>query len=167
MFGRRWFPDGRGWTLAMTIAALAAASLCATGAAMAGSGGGCIRVDVDQPVRLPDGNVYPAGVLTLCDTAALSPVATLHKTYVNGQPIGILISRRRANETKDTEPPTVVFQRDRGTLDLVGYSLPAPRRRGGVTYVLSARMDMPSQEVQQASSTGLSGSLVVLAASAR
>lgn len=166
MFGRRWFPESRGRTLAMTIAALAAASLCATGAAMADSGGGCIRVDVDQPVRLPDGNVYPAGVLTLCDTAALSPVATLHKTYVNGQPIGILVSHRRANETKASEPPTVVFHRYRGILDLVGYSLPKPRR-SGVTYVLSASMDMPSQEVQQASSGGLSGSLVVLAASAR
>jgi hypothetical protein len=165
MFGRRWFPDGRGRTLAMTIAALAAASLCVTGAAIAGSGGGCIRVDVDQPVRLPDGKVYPAGVLTLCDTAALSPVATLHKTYVNGQPIGILVSRKRANETKASEPPVVVFQRDRGALDLVGYVLPASRR-SGVTYVLNAGL-MPSEEVHQASSTGLSGSLVVLAASAR
>jgi hypothetical protein len=166
MFGRRWFPEGRGRTLAMGIAALAAASLCATGAAMAGSGGGCIHVDLYEPIRLPDGSVYPAGVLTLCDTAALSPVATLHKTYVNGQPIGILISRRKANETKGSEPPTVVFRRDHGALDLVGYALPGPRR-GGVTYVLNARLDMPSQEVQQASSTGLSGSLVVLAATAR
>ncbi|MBZ5638327.1 MAG: hypothetical protein LAO51_06160 [Acidobacteriia bacterium] len=166
MFERRWFPDARGRTLAIAIAALAAASLLTTGAASAGSGGGCIRVDVDQPVRLPDGNVYPAGVLTLCDTAELSPVATLHKTYVNGRPIGILVSRRRANETKGAEPPVVVFQRDRGALDLVGYVLPAPRR-SGVTYVLSASVDMPLEGDHLASSSGLSGSLVVLAAGMR
>ena len=166
MYGRRWFPDGRGRTLAMAIAALAGASLFATGAAVAGPGSGCIRVDVFEPVRLPDGNVYPAGVLTLCDTAALSPVATLHKTYVNGRPIGILVSRKRANEKKGDEPPVVVFQRDRGALDLVGYTLPVPRRNG-VTYWLNANLEMPSDEHRAAASAGLASSLVVLAASAR
>jgi hypothetical protein len=166
MLRRRLIPEGGGRTLAITIAALAAASLFATGAATAGSGSGCIRVNVDQPVHLPDGNTYPAGVLTLCDTAALSPVATLHKTYVNGRPIAILVSRRRANETKSDAPPVVVFQRDAGTLDLVGYTLPSPRR-SGVTYVLSARMDMPYGEVRAAASSGIPGSLVVLTASAR
>jgi hypothetical protein len=166
MLRRRWLPDGRGRTLAVAIAALAGASLFATGAAAAGSGSGCIRVDVVQPVRLPDGNVYPAGVLTLCDTAALSPVATLHKTYVNGRPIGILVSRKRANETRGNQPPVVVFQRDGGTLDLLGYTLPVPRR-SGVTFVLNAKMDMSSGDVLAASSGGFAGSLVVLAASAR
>ncbi len=166
MLRRRWFPEGRGRTLAMAVAALAGASLFATGAAVAGSGSGCIRVDLVEPVRLPDGNVYPAGALTLCDTVALSPVATLHKTYVNGRPIAILVSRKRANETKSNEPPSVVFQRSDGALDLVGYTLPSPRR-SGVTYLLNANLQMPSDESRVAASGGLSGSLVVLAASAR
>jgi hypothetical protein len=165
MYGRRWFPDGRGRTLAMAIAALAGASLFSTGAAVAGSGSGCIRVDVGEPVRLPDGNVYPAGVLTLCDTAALSPVATLHKTYVNGRPIGILVSRKRTNEKKSDDPPVVVFQRGGGALDLVGYTLPSPRR-SGVTYLLNANLEMPSDELR-AAAAGFLSSLVVLAASAR
>jgi hypothetical protein len=149
----------------MTFAALAAASLFTTGSAVAGSSSGCIHVDVSLPVHLPDGNTYPAGVLTLCDTAALSPVATLHKTYVNGRPVGILLSRRRANETRGDALPVVVFQSDGGTLDLVGYTLPSARR--GVTYALNARAEMPTGEVRAAASSGLSGALVVLAASAR
>ena len=166
MLGRRWIPESRGRTLAMTFAALVAASLFTTGSAVAGSSSGCIHVDVSLPVHLPDGNTYPAGVLTLCDTAALSPVATLHKTYVNGRPIGILVSRRRANETRGDAPPVVVFQSDGGTLDLVGYTLPSPRR--GVVYELSARAEMPTGEVRvAAASSGPSGALVVLAASAR
>jgi hypothetical protein len=165
MLGRRWIPEGRGRTLAMTFAALAAASLFTTGSAVAGSGSGCIHVDVSLPVHLPDGNTYPAGVLTLCDTAALSPVATLHKTYVNGRPIGILVSRRRANEAPSDDRPSVLFQSDGSTLDLVGYTLPSARR--GVTYALNARAEMPTDELRAAASSGLSGALVVLAASAR
>ena len=166
MLGRRWIPESRGRTLAMTFAALAAASLFTTGSAVAGSSSGCIHVDVSLPVHLPDGNTYPAGVLTLCNTAALSPVATLHKTYVNGRPVGILVSRRRANEAPSDDPPSVLFQSDGSTLDLVGYTLPSARR--GVTYALNARAEMPTGEVRvAAASSGPSGALVVLAASAR
>ena len=166
MYERRTNPVNWGQTLAMTFAALAAASLFAISVASAGDRGSCIRVHVDQPVRLPDGNVYPSGVLTLCDSMTLSPVATLHKTYVNGRPVGMLVSRRRSNETRSDTPPAVVFQRIGGTLDLVGYVLPAPRRNG-ITYVLNAGLEMPAGEVRAEAPGGSSDSLVVLTASAR
>ncbi len=165
MLARRWIPDGRGRTLAMAFAALAAASLFTAGSATADPGSGCIHVDVALPVQLPDGNTYPAGVLTLCDSAALSPVATLHKTYVNGQPVGILVSRRRANESMDTGGPVVMFQHTAGVLELVGYTLPSPRR--GITYALSVKAELPTAEAPTSASSGISSALVVLAAGAR
>jgi hypothetical protein len=85
---------------------------------------------------LPDGNVYPPGTLTLCDTRAFSPVSNFHETFVDGFPVGILISRRRVSEGVGDSPAEVMFHRDsEGRLRLFGYVLPTGGKR--ITFLLA------------------------------
>jgi len=109
--------------------------LLASGTGQAAAGGGCVSVEVDTPIRLPDGTLHPPGKLTLCDSMQLSPVSSLHKTYVNGQPVGMLIGRKRTSEGGKRMSPVVFFNvDDQGTLELFGYVLPAGG--GSVTYMI-------------------------------
>lgn len=108
---------------------LVAASLAASQPARAASSGDCVTAMVDVPFRLPDGALHPAGVLTLCDTRAYSPVADLHTILVDGARIGVFQSRKRRTETGLMDAPRIVFQRDLdGYLELLGYILPARGR---------------------------------------
>jgi hypothetical protein len=106
--------------------------------ASAGSTGVCVTVDVDVPVLLPDIGMVPAGRLMLCDSFDYSPVASLHKTYLDGKPVGMLRSRKRATEGEMGSEPRVLFQGDgRGNLELVGYVLPG--RQSSVSFLLTDR----------------------------
>ena len=161
--------ESGGWVRILPpLAALAAACLLAGVPAHAGWGSSCIRAEADAPMLLPDGNLYPAGTLTICDSMKLSPVTSLHKTFVNGQPVAILASRRRASEVATDAQPIVVFQRDfLGRLELVGYVLPSPRStRRGTTFVLAEGREIGSMDASVASAGSTAGSLVVLAATA-
>lgn len=106
------------------------------GTAAAGTTGRCHSVRVDVEMMLPDGSVHPPGTLTLCDSKAYSPVSTLHETFVNGYPVGMLMSARRSGEDETTDGPVVMFHRDdEGRFHLFGYAVPANGET--VTYVLS------------------------------
>lgn len=162
MFRQLGFGLGRAWTSPLVIATFFAACFLWPGPVWAETGSGCVRVEVSDPIRLPDGRLYPAGSLTLCDSMQYSPVSSLHKTYVNGQAVGVLTSRRRASEMASNARPTVLFQRNgQGQLELVGYVLPGPRR--SVTYQLAPRMAMPRHAVDVAE-TAQPPNLVAMAA---
>ena len=89
----------------------------------AASGPGCVRVAIAEPVELPDGTVYPAGNLSLCTGASLSPVTSLQRVSVGGMPVGILLSRSGESEGVPNAAPQVRFRRvASGHLLLVGYA---------------------------------------------
>jgi hypothetical protein len=91
--------------------------------------GQCVTARVDGPFRLPDGLLYPAGTLSLCDGGAYSPVADFQRILVEGSSIGLFVSNRRRAEQRGMMPPQVQFDRGSdGTLALVGYTLPSSGR---------------------------------------
>jgi hypothetical protein len=94
--------------------------------ARAQSLGDCVTGIVDAPFRLPNGRLYPAGALTLCDSGIFSPVDNLHRIIVGGTTIGVFRSRRRNAETGSLLAPQIVFNRDAdGSLELMGYAVPS------------------------------------------
>jgi hypothetical protein len=94
--------------------------------AWSASSGSCVSVRLNDPFRLPDGIIRPAGELTLCDSQSLSPVSELHAIRVNGVSVGIFESRRLRPEAGTLQAPQVVFEKDAsGTLALVGYIVPS------------------------------------------
>jgi hypothetical protein len=99
--------------------------------------GDCYSVEVGNAVRMPDGSVYDARVITLCDTRSLTPVSHLHTTYVDGEPVGMLMSVRRNTEGAGVNGPRMVFLRNiDGALDLVGYAVPGSGGRD-ISFTLS------------------------------
>jgi hypothetical protein len=130
LFGVR----GRIALLVIASSALVLPSL--SGPAHAGSRGVCITLEVEAPILLPDGGVHPAGALTLCHTRSLSPVSSLHKTFVGGHPVAMLASRMSTSEGGSGVEPHALFSRTAdGRLDLIGYVVPGAGR--SVTYTLN------------------------------
>ena len=111
------------------LAMMAAVVLPVTEPAQAATRGECVTAVVESPFRLPDGLLYPAGTLTLCDYGAFSPVDTLHRILVSGSSVGLFRSRRRSAEDGSMASPEVVFNRDsEGNLELIGYATPSSGR---------------------------------------
>jgi len=97
--------------------------------------GVCTTTELGGRVQLPDGTEYDANTLTICVIAEYTPVSTMHKTYVDGMPVGMLISRRGVSEVGEEGQPFMMFQRDtNGTYRLYGYARPTGGRL--VTYML-------------------------------
>lgn len=89
----------------------------------------CVTARVDASFRLPDGVLYPAGPLTLCETRAFSPVDNLHKILVDGSSVGMFVSRKRSAESRGLDAPQFLFKHDvEGNLELVGYTVPKSGR---------------------------------------
>jgi hypothetical protein len=116
---------------------VALVALLAAGGAGAEVTGTCVRADVPNPVVLPDGTAHPAGQLRICLSGRFSPVAGLHRTYVNGRFAGMFLSRRVTSEGPvDEHEPFMLFRRNAaGPWELYGYAL--PHGEGLVSY----RMD--------------------------
>ena len=112
----------------------------------------CASADIDEPFVLPDGNLHPAGRLTLCFERENSPVSYLHRVYVDHEPIGIFGSRRELQEATDGDRYYLLFIRggDR-TLRLSGYSV--PRHGGSELYAL----DTPRVEVRDSLRSSAAG----------
>ena len=82
----------------------------------------CVSAEIESPMRFPDGRVHPSGRLTLCDWKEFSPVVDVHRTYVNGQPVSMLLGRKSSNEGGGGIPSEILFTfDDEGRLELVGY----------------------------------------------
>lgn len=127
----------------LTIVAAAAITVILSPAqtVRAQSSGDCVTAIVDAPFRLPDGLLYPAGVLTLCDSGIFSPIDNLHRIMVGGATVGVFRSRRRNAETGSVLEPQIVFNREAdGSLELIGYAVPSSGHT--VAYRLRGTSDM-------------------------
>jgi hypothetical protein len=111
-------------TLGGTVARLFVVALClaaAQGAAEAAKGV-CVSAEIEETFRLPDGSDHPAGRLTLCHHSDYSPVASFHRTKVDGMTVSMHLSRRGESERGDSDAPFMMFTREGdGTLLLLGY----------------------------------------------
>lgn len=128
--------------------------LVAHGAVNAGT---CITAEVDEAVRLPDGNIHDAGVIKLCLDRDYSPVASLHLAYIDDESIGMVTSRRGTSEG-DADGPFMMFvRRQDGMLQLYGYALPGAGQMS--TYMFKPqlrRVDSLRVAVDTAALTALS-----------
>ena len=108
-------------------------------ATLAGDRGKCTSAVIEEQVQLPDGSLHPPGTLmTLCDSRSYSPVSSIHKTYMDGMPVGMMLSRRGTSEGGAERQPFVMLVRDgSGLLHLYGYAVPSGKHM--VTY----RMQQP------------------------
>ena len=83
----------------------------------------CLTVDISRPVVFPDGTEHAGGRLVLCDWKAFTPVTRLHRSYVDGHPVQMLMATRLTNERTPDAPDEVYFRADQaGRLELVGYA---------------------------------------------
>ena len=95
------------------------------GFAAAGERGRCISADVPAPMVLPDGSIHGAGHLRICFARSYSPVAGLHRTYVNGKSVGLYTSQKGEAEEATDSMPFFVFRRNGlGNYVLEGYAAP-------------------------------------------
>jgi hypothetical protein len=105
------------------------ATLLVVQPAMSASSGECVTARVGEPFRLPDGLLYPAGLLTICDGGAYSPVDNFQRILVSGSAIGLFVSEKRDAELRSAGSPQVVFRRGAdSSLSLIGYTLPSTGR---------------------------------------
>jgi hypothetical protein len=110
----------------------------------------CSSADVDEGFVLPDGSEHSAGRLTVCVTRDLTPVASLHRTSVDGMPVGAFTSRRTGNEGEG--PQYFLFDRDgAGTLRLAGYSCPSGAGAG--TFLLDRSGEVRVRQGPRASAS--------------
>jgi len=121
----------------------------------------CLSVDISRPVIFPDGTEHHGGRLDLCDWKAFTPVAQLHRSYVNGQPIQMLLGSRTSNERPEDAPDEVFFRSDAsGRLELIGY---ARTFRGRSVTVRFQRQDSPRNVDRPARASEQDDLLIVMA----
>jgi hypothetical protein len=121
------------WTILVAIGVFAPQVVT-----LAGDRGKCTSAHLAEQVLLPDGSLHPPGTLTLCDSRSYSPVSTIHATYMDGMPVGMMLSRRGTSEGGAERQPFVMLVRDgSGLLHLYGYAVPSGKHM--VTY----RMQQP------------------------
>src|SRR5687767_8530061 len=104
----------------LSLIALAVAALAIPLPAMAVSTDGCVSAKITAPFWLPDGVLHAPGTLTLCNVREFSPISDLHRLAVDGQTVGVFLSRKRVAEGDPVgKSPEVVFERDKaGNLKL-------------------------------------------------
>ena len=135
---RRTFAGGTVTRLLIVVAGLVALTVTTSTPLHAAASRECATVFLDSPFRLPDGILYPAGSLTLCDSRTLSPVGSLHRVLVGGASVGQFVSRRRYAEVRARDSAEFLFRHGAdGHLELIGYTVPKAGR--SVAYRLSGQ----------------------------
>jgi len=106
--------------------------LLAVALATAEAGEPKLVIDVEEPFLL-QGQICPAGTVSIRFVSRYNPTSTLHEVRVGGEPLGVFRAEHVAGKDRDADD-TVRFERNRqGTLVLLGYTL----RRGGSTEAFS------------------------------
>ena len=85
----------------------------------------CVALDVPAPFVLPDGTAHPAGELRICLSRNLNPVTGVHRIYLDGMPVGFILSRIVKPEIPRNSSPSALFLGASGQLRLVGYTVAA------------------------------------------
>lgn len=130
-------------------------------------GRGCYTAEVPGAIVLPDGSEHASGALRICTDRAISPTSNLHRTFVDGRPVGMFLSAPRTIE-EGVEAGTAQFIFERGAgdeLNLVGFVVTA---RGGTTIyeMVRAGTARKTENIARAD-VGNRNDMVVLLASAR
>jgi hypothetical protein len=76
---------------------------------------------LEQPVSI-NGEVYPAGELSVREVGALSPSVTLNEVCAGGKCLGLLQARAEPDGTPSSGDALLFEPDDRGNLVLVGFS---------------------------------------------
>ena len=99
---------------------------CGTGDGLAAGRGDCFVADVPEAFSLGEDDALLTGSLKICLTERYTPVRDLHATFVDGHPVGRLLSRRSEAEGRaESHHPFVVFDRGgNGTLTLRALVVP-------------------------------------------
>ncbi len=104
--------------------------------ARAGDVGRCLTAVVQDPIVLPDGKLVQPEHIRICYKVAYSPVMGLHEISIDGNTIGMYMSRSTdgprpeqtldANANANADRPFLIFLRNaRGELELYSYHRPA------------------------------------------
>lgn len=134
------FGGGPVSVLLVVLAGVFAVALPVSQPALAASSGECVTARLDAPFRLPDGLLYPAGALTICEGGAYSPVDNFQRILVGGSTIGLFVSQRRRAERRPIDLPQFLFKREAdGSLNLIGYTVPSTGQ--SVAYRLKSRAE--------------------------
>lgn len=85
------------------------ACMALAGGPWAAETGRCYSADVPHAMILPDDSVHGPGKLRVCVEQRISPVAVAHTVAVDGQPIGVYLSRTGLGEERSEGPDAVLM----------------------------------------------------------
>lgn len=99
----------------------------------------CISASTPDTLILPDGKSYEAEMLQICVDRSYSPVAGLHKLYIDGKPVGMFLSKRTIGVDDGTyRTATMEFSRNEdGAWVLESYTVPTDKQL--IIYKMSDR----------------------------
>jgi hypothetical protein len=109
----------------MIVLALATLIVCFAPATMAGER---VGVTVSEPFEV-NGEVYPAGALSIREVGTFSPVATINEVVVDGRSLGVLIAHEGEGAATASRDELIFTRANDGHLVLVGVALTLPRGR--------------------------------------
>jgi len=92
-----------GFVLGLTACILLA------GGSWAAETGRCYSADVPHAMILPDDSVHGPGKLRVCVERRISPVTVAHTVAVNGQPVGMYLSRTGLGEEQPEGADAVIM----------------------------------------------------------
>ena len=108
----------------MVLLIIGLCALCAVFAQSADAAGQRIMVQISEPFEI-DGELFPAGTVTVREVSDYNPRATINEVWVDNRCLGILPGLERPSESQQ-DVDSLFFKRERGHLVLIGVSF-----RGG------------------------------------
>jgi len=107
------------------VVGLAACMALASGA-WASETGRCYSADVPHVMILPDETAHGPGSLRVCVERRISPVTVAHTVAVNGQPVGVYLSRTGLGEEQPEGADAVIMfvRNENDQFVLEGYTRP-------------------------------------------
>ena len=86
------------------------------------AGGRVVTAYIDEPFEY-DGQVFPAGKLSLRQLGDFNPVATLNEIRIDGRSLGVVLARAEAHGVTATRNEMIFERNTRGRLVLVSIAL--------------------------------------------
>ena len=108
----------------MALLVVGLCALCAFFAQSVDAAGLRIMVQISEPFEI-DGELFPAGTVTVRELADYNPSSTINEVWVDNRCLGLLPALERPTGSLENVD-SLIFRRDRGHLILVGVSF-----RGG------------------------------------
>lgn len=91
---------------------------------------GCLQTRVTESFVSPDGKVRGPGTVRVCPYWAISPTVRLSRVLLNGQTLGVWMSRAGEGGRFQKDPTTITLRRlPEGRIALADYYWPGPDGR--------------------------------------